>query len=175
MHPIMAMKLKVDRNKLEESTRLVGTTSWGAIIAGVVLALAIQVLLLLLGLALALSVGDRAIAGGYALWSVLVEMFALAVGSALAAHVAHPGRELGGIVAGVLTWATVLVLGGVLGRFALVPATTGTTAWAGFVGALLGLVAAIFGGVVGSTGGRHIHLRRRHTTLPMGTTHTGPM
>jgi hypothetical protein len=47
-------------------------------------------------------------------------------------------------------------------------------AWAGFFGALLGLGAAIFGGIVGSTGSRHIHLRRRHTTLPMGT-QTGPM
>jgi hypothetical protein len=176
MHDRWAMQIKLDRNKLEESTRLVGTTSWAAIGAGAVVALAIQVLLLLLGLALSLSVGDHIPAGGYAFWAVIVEMFALAVGSALAAHVAHPGRELGGITAGVMTWATFIVLSIVVGRYALFAvASTSTTAWAGFFGALFGLAAAIFGGIVGSTGSRHIHLRRRHNTLPMGTTQTGPM
>ena len=167
------MQIKLDRNKLEESTRLVGTTSWAAIGAGAVVALAIQVLLLLLGLAIAMSVGDRMVAGGYAFWTVIVEMLALGIGSALAAHITHPGRELGGIAAGVMTWATFIVLGIVVGRFGGVDSST--TAWAGFIGALLGLASAIFGGIIGSTGGRHIHLRRRHTTLPMGTTQTGPM
>lgn len=143
----------MDTRKLEEGSRLVGATSWSAIASGVFVALALQTVLLLLGLAFGLSVGDRAVGGGYAMWAILVQLSSIAVGSALAAAVTHAERGKGGMVAGLMTWAVAIVIGGALSWISVGRMVDGTGAWSAFVGAVLGLGAAILGGVFGSTFG----------------------
>ncbi len=145
----------MNTRKLEEGSRLVGATSWAAIATGVFVALALQTLLLLLGLALGLSVGDGEVGGGFALWAILVQLASIAVGSALAAATTHAERRGGGIAAGIMTWAVALVLGGALSGITLGRMLGETGAWSAFIGALLGLGAAIVGGAFGaSLGGR---------------------
>jgi hypothetical protein len=139
----------MDMTSFDEKTRLLGATSWRAIAAGVFIALALQVLLLLLGLGFAL--GDERISGGYQAWSVLVQLSSIAVGAALAARLSHLGSRSGGIAAGIMTWAVVLVLGGAVQGFLMVPPPTAATAWAAFFGAIFGLGAAILGGALGAT------------------------
>lgn len=162
----------MNTQKLEESSRLVAATSWGAIAAGVFVALALQTLLLLMGLALGLSVGDRTVSGGYTLWAVLVQLGALAVGAALAARVARADTRLGGMVAGAMTWAVTIVLGGLggltLASVAMIPGAT-SGAWAAFLGILLGLGAAVLGGAFGASLGR-ARMARPGSSLEARTT-----
>lgn len=156
----------MDSHKLVQASRLVGATSWAAIASGVFIALAIQILLLLLGIAIGLSVGDEDVGGGFALWAIIVQLASIAVGSALAASLSHSETRMGGIAAGVMTWAVTLALGGALSGLAVVRSIEGG-AWSAFVGALLGLVVAMLGGAYGATLGR----RGTHAT-PMRPEHT---
>jgi hypothetical protein len=139
----------MNTRKLEESSRLVGATSWAAIASGVFVALALQTILVLLGLAVGLSVGDGMIAGGFALWAVIVQLCSIAVGAALAAATSHAGSRMGGMAAGVMTWAVAITIGGVLSATGM--ARIGENgAWAAFFGALLSLGAALVGGGFGA-------------------------
>lgn len=156
----------MDTRKLEEGSRLIGATRWASIATGVFVALALQTLLLLLGLALGRSVGDEAVGGGYAVWAIVVQLCALVVGAALAAATSHASTRMGGIAAGVMTWAVALVLGGVLSGIAVVRGVDGTGAWSAFVGALLGLGAAIVGGAFGATFGGSSRGVTTGTTTP---------
>jgi hypothetical protein len=160
----------MDTRKLDESSRLVGATSWAAIASGVFIALALQTVLILLGLAFGLSTGDREVAGGFAFWAVLVQLFSIAVGAALAARISHGNDRMGGIAAGVMTWAVALVLGGTFAFQGLTAERVASTGvWAAFFGALLGLGAAIIGGMVGTTFGRSS--RPQIPKEQMGPTH----
>lgn len=133
----------------DESSRLIGATRWQAIASGVFIALALQVLLSLLGLAFAL--GDERIGSGYEAWATLVQLASIAVGAALAARISHLGSRAGGIAAGIMTWAVVLVLGGAVQGLTMVPRPSAGSAWIAFFGALFGLGAAILGGSFGAT------------------------
>jgi FtsH-binding integral membrane protein len=160
--------------KLEETSRLVGATSWAAIASGVFIALALQILLLLLGLAFGLSVGDRTVEGGFAAWAVIVQLASIAVGAALAARISHADDRMGGAVAGVMTWAVALVLGGALQSVPTMMRFEGSGAWAAFLGAALSLGAAIIGGAIGSRYlGRSSHPPVTSDTL--GPSHTQPV
>jgi hypothetical protein len=143
----------MDTRKLDEGTRLVGGVSWSAIATGAVIAVALQTVLVLLGVAIASSVGDRAPEGGYAVWVVLVQIVALAVGAALTARLSHAERRMNGVAAGVMTWAVSLVIGGAASAFVM-GAQLNRGAWSAFFGALIGLGAAIVGGSFGATIGR---------------------
>jgi hypothetical protein len=167
---------------LEQSSKLVAATSWGAILSGVFIALALQALLLLLGLAVAGSVDDRVPEGGYALWAVLVSIGSFLVGGALAGSVARADNRASGIAAGILMWAVALVAGNFLSGFLGVPRTaTGTYnttwAWAPFLAALLALGAAIVGGMIGASlrGTRSQRLDTPSTAGPTGPTIVGPI
>lgn len=152
----------MDTRKIDEGTRLVGAISWSAIATGAVIAVALQTVLLLLGLAITSSVGDRVPEGGYSLWVVLVQVVALAVGAALTARLSHAERKMNGVAAGVMTWAVSLVIGGAASAFVM-GAQLDRGAWSAFLGALIGLAAALLGGSFGATIGRS-------TTSPV----TGP-
>jgi hypothetical protein len=133
---------------LDRVTRLLRATHWPAIAIGVFLALAVQSLLVRLGFAIA--VNDARVGSGYGLWVVLVELAALALGGAVAASASHAPDRAAGIAAGVMTWAVALVVGAishgvVIGR----DVTTEAVAWTGFFAALLGLGAAVGGGIFG--------------------------
>jgi hypothetical protein len=127
---------------------------WSAIAAGVVVALAAQILLLWLGAAVVLSVGDKRPAGGFAVWVVLVQLGSLFLGAGFAAFVAKVLTRASGAAIGAFTWALALVLGTSLASRPLEswrPDDAGAAAWTTFVGALLGLGAAMLGGAFGST------------------------
>lgn len=162
----------MNTRKLDESSRLVGATSWAAIASGVVIALALQTVLVLFGLALGLSMGDHTVAGGFALWAVIVQLLSIAVGAALAARISHGSNRMGGVAAGVMTWAVSLAFGGALSSqgLAWTTRTASTGAWAAFFGALLGLGAAVIGGIVGTGMGRSS--RPEVPSTPVGPTHT---
>lgn len=150
----------------DKSTRLIGATSWAAIASGVFIALALQALLLLFGFAVAVE--DARIGAGYGSWAVIVQLISIAAGAALAARLSHAGDRAGGIAAGVMTWAVALVVGGALQGVTMIGRGGGSAmAWAAFIGAALGLGAAIFGGAAGAT------VRGRPAgTIP--TTSSGP-
>jgi len=149
--------------KLEEGSRIIATTSWGAIVAGVAIALALQLLLLTLGFAVGASVGDHVPGGGYAWWAFLVQLLTLAIGGAVAARVSPTRTRLGGMVAGGMTWAFAIAIGEVLGSAVAVTRLGSTGLWSAFFGMLLGLGAAMFGGLLGAT--------RRPTSLPVAPLH----
>ncbi|MDB4957524.1 MAG: hypothetical protein JWO36_5093 [Myxococcales bacterium] len=140
----------MDTRKLEESSRLIGSVSWSAIASGTVIALALQTVLLLLGLAFATSVGDQTPGGGFGLWLVVVELLSIAVGAALTARLSPIEHRMSGVAAGVMTWALVLVLGGMFQGLTMTRGLGGTGAWALFIGAIISLAAAIVGGMFGS-------------------------
>jgi hypothetical protein len=94
--------------------------SWGAILAGVVVALAIQILLAMLGAGIGLGVIEPTQAGdnptatsmgiGAAAWWALSGIIAAAIGGWVAARLAGiPSREVG-LLHGFATWATATLL-----------------------------------------------------------------
>lgn len=139
----------MNTRRLDEGTRLVGATSWAAIAYGVFLALALQTVLLLLGIAVGVSVGDRGVGNGYAVWAVIVQLVSIGVGAAVAGAVNRREDRASGMVAGVMTWAVVLVLGGILNI--AVPRGVELNAWLAFFGAILTLGVAAAGGAFGAS------------------------
>jgi len=139
--------------KLDEGTRLIGAISWSSIATGVFLALAIQAVFVQLGLALATSVGDKAPAGGFSLWAVVVQLCAIAIGAAVTARISHAERRMSGVAAGVMTWAVALALGGIAqqGTAMIMRGFDSSGVWAGFLGAVISLAAAIVGGAFGAS------------------------
>lgn len=158
----------MNTRKLDESTRLIGGISWSAIATGAVIAVALQMVLMSLGVALSSSVGDREPEGGYSLWAVISQLVAIAVGAALTARLAHAERRMNGVAAGIMTWALTLVLGGAGLGFAMGAQLT-YGAWSAFIGAVLGLGAAIVGGSVGATLGRSTSAGQPLTGPPIVT------
>jgi hypothetical protein len=140
----------MNTRRLEESTRLVGATSWAAIVTGVFLALAVQAVLMWFGLALAQSSGDRVPGRGFEVWAVIVQLVAIAFGAAVAASISRNERR-GGVATGIMVWAVALVLGGIVTGMAMATRFPGGAAWSAFLGALLGLAAAIIGGWFGAS------------------------
>ena len=133
----------MDTHKLEDGSRLLGTVRWGAIATGAFVAVALQTVLMLFGFAIATSTGDHSTGTGYALWALLSQVCALAVGSALAASVGHAETRGAGMAAGAMTWAVALVLGSIVTGFGHL---NEAAAWTAFFGAVLGLGAAMLGG-----------------------------
>ena len=88
--------------------------SWGAILAGAVLALALYFLLTLLGAAIGLSVSDDADAGalgtGAAIWAVLVTALCLFAGGYAASHFTVGESKAEAAVYGMLVWAVVFAM-----------------------------------------------------------------
>lgn len=139
---------------------------WGPVITGVFLALASQAVLLLLGLAIAQSSGDQVPGNGFAVWSVIVQLAAIAFGAVIAASMSHADRRTG-IVAGIMVWAVGLVIGGLATGVALGTRLNEGGAWSAFFGALLGLGAAIIGGLFGSRIGGHRGARIERIERPV--------
>ena len=117
--------------------------SWGAILAGAVLALALYFLLTLLGAAIGLSVGDETDAStlgtGAAVWAVLVTALCLFAGGYAASHFTVGENKAEAAVYGLLVWAVV---------FAMLLWLMASGVRAGF-GAMVG-VATAGGAAVGS-------------------------
>ncbi len=88
--------------------------SWGAILAGAVLALALYFLLTLLGAAIGLAVSDDASAGalgtGAAIWAVVVTALCLFAGGYAASHFTVGENKAEAAVYGALVWAVVFAM-----------------------------------------------------------------
>jgi hypothetical protein len=93
--------------------------SWGAVIAGVVLALVVQLLLGMLGLGIGMSTVDptagdtpsaQAFGVGAAVWWVVTSLIALFIGGWVACHLAGVPQRLDGTLHGLLAWAVTTLL-----------------------------------------------------------------
>lgn len=92
--------------------------SWGAVLAGAVLALVIQLSLSLLGLGIGLGTIDplteqNPMAGigiGAAIWWVVTTLVSLFLGAGVAARLAGMPRPTDGLLHGLLTWSVVTLL-----------------------------------------------------------------
>ena len=101
--------------------RVWGHVSWSAILAGVAIALTVQFVLSLLGTGIGMSTVDplqtgespspQAFSAGAALWWVVSFFFSLAIGGAIASHLAGFTTRLDGILHGLATWAVATLLG----------------------------------------------------------------
>jgi hypothetical protein len=129
--------------RVEDTTRTLATTGWGAIAVGVAVTLALQTLLLSFGIAVGLSVGDETLGGGFQTWSTVVQLVSLGIGAALASRITQQTDSWSGTIVGVMTWAAAVVIGAVIGTVGI--ASSGD-AWSSFFGVLLGLGAAMVGG-----------------------------
>jgi len=93
--------------------------SWGAIIGGVAIALAVQMFLSLVGLGLGLTTIEPASEGtpaassigmGAAGWWVISALLALLAGGYVASRLAGTDNKRDGMLHGLLTWATMLII-----------------------------------------------------------------
>lgn len=138
----------MNTRKLEESTRPFDSVRWSAIATGAFIALALQAVLLAFGFGVSTSTGDGVPGTGFAIWLVIVDLCSIALGAALAARASHTETRGAGVAAGILTWAVVLVLGGLF--LQLGGGLTRLGAWSVFIGDILSLGAAIAGGIFGT-------------------------
>ncbi len=106
---------------VDAHTIMVNRVSWGAILAGVVLALVVQILLTLLGVGIGLATldpgsGDNPSASGFsigaAIWYVVAGLIAAFVGGYVASRMSGKTRPTTGALHGLTTWAlsTLVVL-----------------------------------------------------------------
>ncbi|MEE2950835.1 hypothetical protein SAMN06297251_10236 [Fulvimarina manganoxydans] len=119
------------------STARQRSLSWGAIVAGVVLAIALQLMLGLLGLGIGLGGvpgSDRAVtalASTAGIWSIAVALIGLFVGAFAAARLGGVTETLDAVLHGAITWAVATLLVVVL---------------------LAGTASAVLGGAFGAIG-----------------------
>jgi len=154
----MAERVDVPAGRVDQTTDYPGIfrrVSWGAIFAGVFIAVAVQMMLSLLGAAVGLSVispaqgegSPEALGTGAAIWWVISTIIALFVGGWVAAHLAGVFRRLDGGLHGLVTWslATVIalfMLGSTLG--ALSGAAAGTRQGQGALSSLTPQISQSF-------------------------------
>jgi hypothetical protein len=88
--------------------------SWGAILAGAVMALAIYFLLTLLGAAVGISISDefagRNIANGAAVYAIAVTAVCLFVGGIIASQLTAGEQKGEAVIYGLLVWAVVFAM-----------------------------------------------------------------
>ncbi|MBO0664137.1 hypothetical protein LQ948_16000 [Jiella sp. MQZ9-1] len=125
--------------------------SWGAILAGAILALMIQFMLGLLGLGIGLAGADGSLAGMTSvpgLWAFAVVLLGVFIGAFAAARFAGVPSRIDGMLHGLVTWA-------VTGLLALYLLTSGT--------------ASVVGGAFGVLGQSIDDLTRTANALASGT------
>jgi hypothetical protein len=104
-------------NVVTTASGIVRRVSWGAILAGVVVALVLQLLLGVLGIGIGAAVLDPAAASplegfgiGAAVWLTLTTVIALFAGGWVAGHLSGAPRGTESILHGVVAWALALLL-----------------------------------------------------------------
>lgn len=125
--------------------------SWGAVFAGVLIAVVIQLALSLLGIGIGLSTVDpktevNPTAGlgiGTAVWYIITSLLALFIGGWIAARLAPTRRLFDGIIHGLLAWSLVTLL-------TLYFLTTTIGSILGGVGKLVGNTLGVVGNVAGA-------------------------
>lgn len=115
--------------------------SWGAVFAGLLIALMVQLLLTVIGTAIGLAAWDpssgKGLGIGAGIWALLSMLIALYAGGATAGWVAAPFTRQMGMLHGALVWSL----------------TTLLTLWmlASGVGAVVGTTFRMVGNVIGTT------------------------
>lgn len=101
-----------DEPAVEDLVGVRSRVSWGAIIAGAVIALAVHLILILLGAAVGLSVADtvrsNTLGIGAGIWVVLTTMFALFVGGWATSQLTVGENKVEAVIHAVITWAAVM-------------------------------------------------------------------
>lgn len=142
---------------------------WGAVMAGLFLALGSHILLGCLGNAFGFTTGAsssqgplRYFGGNAGLWTMFTALSSTFIGGFAAAKLGGTIRRRDGVLSGALTWATSLVLCLVmeLPSLNVHTAATSKNAWFVFGGALLSLVSAMLSGAAGSVGGGSMRRER---------------
>ncbi len=123
--------------------------SWGAIFAGLVVALVVQILLSMIGLAIglgAVNFGPGANLGqigtGAGIWAVLSGLISLFVGGLVAGHLAGVLTRLDGMLHGVLVWGLSVIV-------ALWALSAGATT---LLGGMFGAAGQVLASAVGGAG-----------------------
>ncbi len=109
---------------------------WGAIISGLVVAIASQLVLSALGSAIGLTVGAngadaRDVGAGVGIWSIISLLISLFIGGWLMAQMCGPMNNRTALLNGAILWATTLALSawlltaGVSGAFGIIAANAG--------------------------------------------------
>ena len=108
---VVADSSEVDEVGVDDVLPVGSRISWGAILAGAVLALALYFLLTLLGAAIGLSVagdaGAAELGTGAAVWSVVVTALCLFAGGYAASHFTVGEHKVEAAVYGLVVWAVV--------------------------------------------------------------------
>lgn len=140
---------------IENSNSLFGNSlkriSWGAILAGVLIAVVIQISLSLLGLGIGLSTIDpktdaHPLSGlgiGSAIWYIVSSLIALYAGGWIAGRLSPTKRLFDGIIHGILAWSLVTLV-------TLYFLTTTLGSILGGVGKLVGNTLGVVGAAAGS-------------------------
>lgn len=135
---------------------------WSSVIAGLFLAVGTQIMLALMGNAVGLAAANvrapnplSGIAVSAGLFSVMTVLASLLVGGFAASKLSGTIRRGDGMLAGVLTWSTMMVLSFfmVLHSLGASSGPVAQNAWFTFGGALLSLATAVLGGALGSVRG----------------------
>lgn len=121
--------------------------SWGAVFAGVVIAVALQLVMTLLGAAIGLTALDgedsgKAFGIGAGIWALLVPLVTMFVGGMTAGRLANVRDRTDGFVHGALVWAVALLLAAWL---------LGTGA-SRLIGSTLNLAGNVAGGAANAAG-----------------------
>lgn len=115
----MARVVGRTETEAEATPLVIRRVSWGAVLAGVVVAFAIGLLLNVLGLAIGLSTVDPAqeagnaaegLAIGALIWAIVASLIALFAGGWVAGHLAGVPARLDGALNGLVTWGLVTLL-----------------------------------------------------------------
>ncbi len=152
---------------VEQETILasVKRVSWGAIIAGTILALVIQVTLAMLGLAIGLAVVDPGqgnvqwddVGIGAVIWWVVTSLIAVFIGGWTAGRMAGLTKRLDGGLHGLVTWAlttvlTIWLLGSAVGGLIGGAWSAATSAVSGVAGAAAQIAPEEWPGMQGQQG-----------------------
>ncbi|MEX2175027.1 MAG: hypothetical protein WD872_11740 [Pirellulaceae bacterium] len=112
----MADKDRTDKNEIrfEDLVPVGSRVSWGAILAGAVVALAVCFVLTLLGTAIGFSVSDNvdgeSLGYGAAIWAVVATVFALFVGGWVTSQCCVGENQKEAAVHGIIMWGTVMAM-----------------------------------------------------------------
>ena len=126
--------------------------SWGAIFAGLVVAVVTQIILSLIGLAIGLGAVNFGPGGnlggvgtGAGIWAILTGLISLFVGGLVAGHLAGVLTRMDGMLHGVLVWGLSMI-------FALWALSAGVTTLLGGMFGAAGQALASAVGAVGNVG-----------------------
>lgn len=121
----------ITRPRVEDLLSVGSRISWGAVLAGTVVALALQFLLAVLGAAVGVSISERIdpnnLQTAAVVWSIVTTCAALFIGGMVTSQFTVGENKLEALLYGIIMWAVLFVL-------LLVLAAGGSVRWSAMVG-----------------------------------------